>query len=178
MKCISFATLSLISILQLTAQVTTLTPVEWGTWENNEFTRQEAKTLVYVYTEWCTLCKKLEREAFSDSITQTLIHENFTLVALNAETKAELFFKGNQYQYVRQGNLGYHELVAQLLDGRLAYPSLVFLDEQRQVIQVIHGYQGLAHFGTLLNYYGLDYYKNTPWTSFLRQFEARQITDD
>ena len=174
----ALAALLILALGSIFAQSSLPPIVEWNTWETNRNQTEGRKTLVYVYTDWCTLCKKMEREAFTDSTIQTLVAAEFTLVGLNAENKAELNFQGEQYEYVRKGNLGYHELAAYLLDGRLAFPSLVFLSEEGEVIQAIHGYHGKQHLEMLLRYYGEDYYRNTPWTSFQRQYSTGQITDD
>lgn len=179
LKCISLTIITiLISSPFLSAQ-TAAPLIDWQEWQE-EITVGNAstKTLVYVYTDWCTLCKKFEQEALTDSVTNKLMTENFQIVGLNAESRADLRFKDEEYQYKRDGNLGYHELAAHLLDGRLAFPSLVFLDEDTQVIQVIHGYQGIEHLNLLLRYYGRDHYKSLPWGSFQRQYGAGQITDD
>ena len=180
LKCISLLPLILILNYGMLNAQSDAQFIDWQQWEEKlaEEDKGQRKTLVYVYTSWCTLCKKLEQEAFTDSTTQTLLQENFTLVGLDAESKEELQFKDEDYRYVRKGSMGYHELAAHLLEGRLAFPSLVFLDEESRVIQVIHGYQGLEHFNLLLRYYGQDHYKNLPWRSFQRQYGVGQITDD
>ncbi len=176
-KCLALAAVLVFTLSQLGAQSEALELTDWKTWEANSST-QDRKTLVYVYTNWCSLCKKMETEAFTDSTIQTLINDQFLLVGLNAESKDALRFKGETYEYVRNGKLGYHALAAHLLDGRLAFPSLIFLSEEGEIIQSIHAYQGPQQFEMLLRYYGEDYYRNIPWTSFQRQFNARQISDD
>ncbi|MEL6972496.1 MAG: thioredoxin fold domain-containing protein [Bacteroidota bacterium] len=178
-KCFALATLVVMIVGQLSAQSTSLAITDWNAWETKPETEiQGRKTLVYVYTNWCSLCKKMEAEAFTDSVIQALITDQFTIVGLDAENKEPLNFKGETYEYVRKGKLGYHELAAHLLDGRLAFPSVIFLSEEGEVIQTIHAYQGQQHFEMLLRYYGEDYYRSMPWTSFQRQFNAGQITDD
>ena len=130
LKCIPFTAvlLSLQSIL-LSAQTPAVDIIDWEQWESAAITQNEGKTLIYVYADWCTLCKKLEEEALTDTLSQQLINSNFTLVGLNAQSKEDLSYQGEEYSYVRKGSMGYHELAAKLLEGRLAFPSLVFLDE-------------------------------------------------
>lgn len=177
-KCIALVALLIVSLSQALAQDSSLPTIDWNTWETERSEVEERKILVYVYTDWCTLCRKMESEAAADSTIRTLLIDEFTLVSLNAEDKAELNYQGESYEYVRQGNVGYHELAAHLLDGRMAYPSLVFLSESGDLIQAIHGYQGRQHLEMLLRYYGEDYYRSMPWTSFQRQFSSGQLTDD
>lgn len=180
LKCLSLIPLTFaLSTILLHAQNSKIPVLDWKQWSEAPAAEENSnKTLVYVYTNWCTLCKKLEQEAFTDSLTQKLIQDNFILVGLDAESRSDLQFNDKEYSYVRKGNMGYHELAADLLDGRLAFPSLVFLDQQGRVLQVIHGYQGLEHFNLLLRYYGQDHYKRLPWGSFQRQFMNGQVTDD
>jgi thioredoxin-related protein len=156
------------------------TPIlDWKEWQAASSSGEmSGKTLVYIYTDWCNLCKKIETEAFANPGISSLIDNNFTLVGFNAENREEMSFQDKKYKFVRDGKVAYHELAAHLLNGRLSFPSIVVFDENMEPVQIIHGYQSVAQLNMVLQYYGKDYYKNTPWTSFQRSYEAKQIADD
>ena len=98
-KCFALATLVVMIVGQLSAQSTSLAITDWNAWETKPETEiQGRKTLVYVYTNWCSLCKKMEAEAFTDSVIQALITDQFTIVGLDAENKEPLNFKGETYE--------------------------------------------------------------------------------
>lgn len=170
--------LFMLMLASLSAQDTDEAPaINWQNWQSQTAPEGGQKTIIYLYTDWCNLCKKLEREAFQDSSVLAILSENYLTIKLDAVTKTDLDYKGETYSYVRKGKLGYHELAAKLLEGQLSFPSFVFLDEEQNLIQVIHGYQDIDYFLTLLNYYGRDHYLKTPWRTFQRQFSLEQLAE-
>lgn len=53
----------------------------------------------------------------------------------------------------------HHELAAELMRGRLSYPTIVFLDEELNVIQPIPGYQNPVDFQMILMYFADNYFR-------------------
>lgn len=45
--------------------------------------------------------------------------------------------KDKEYKHVKNGAKGYHELAIHFLQGQMSYPSMVFLDEDLNLIQSI-----------------------------------------
>ena len=56
-------------------------------------------------------------------------------VRFDAEQKDEIEFNGKMYKFVKSGRNGYHELAAELLRGRLTFPTVVFMEEDAEDIQ-------------------------------------------
>ena len=156
----------------------TLPTISWQTWENQIPAKSPQKTLVYIYTDWCTLCKKMDTETFQDTTIARLVNTYFNPVKLDAETKLELRFQGESYNYVRLEKVGYHELAAKLLDGRLGFPSIVFLDENQRVIQSLPSFQNATQLFALLSYFGMNYYRHVPWTTFQRRLIYPNTAED
>jgi len=55
----------------------------------------------------------------------------------------------------------------------LSYPTYVFLDEDINLLQVIPGYRQAKEFEYILNFFGGDYYKTTPWAKFEKEFKPK-----
>ena len=72
------------------------------------------------------------------------------MVKLNAEQKTPIQFKGKEYSWIKGGRNGYNQLALDLLDGRLAYPSLVVFDAKLNKLQVIRGYKSAEQLKELL----------------------------
>ena len=66
------------------------------------------------------------------------------------------------------GRRGYHELAAALLQGRLSYPTVIFLDENIKMLSPVPGYQKPDAFIKIARYFGEDIYKNTDWQTYER----------
>lgn len=122
--------------------------LEWISLQNalNDNDLGSKKTLVDVYTEWCSWCKIMDKKTFADPEVQKYLKENFNLVKFDAESQEELAFKGEKFQYKEAGKKGMHLLAAELLEGQMSYPSLVFFDEKMEKIRLVRGYKNPAEF--------------------------------
>lgn len=97
--------------------------------------------LVDVYTDWCGWCKVMDRKTFTDPAVKSYIEEHFYPIKFNAEQKEPINFNGREYKFVPGGRRGHNQLAAQLLNGRLGYPSFAFLSSDYQSLMVKAGYQ-------------------------------------
>ena len=97
--------------------------------------------LIDIYTEWCGWCKIMDNKTFSDQEVQEYLQENFHLIKFDAERKAPVNFKNKIYNWVEGGKKGHNELALELLEGKMAYPGLVYLDTDLNVIKVSSGYK-------------------------------------
>ncbi|MFT6806837.1 MAG: thioredoxin-related protein [Saprospiraceae bacterium] len=86
------------------------------------------KILVDVYTGWCGWCKKMDQNTFTDPAVVAFLNKNYVLVKLNAEQKEAIQFKGETYESVKIGRRKTNKLAVKFLDGRLDYPTIVYLD--------------------------------------------------
>lgn len=148
--------------------------VEWLTFEEavkrNE--QEPRKFMIDVYTDWCGWCKKMDASTMKNPVIMQNLRENYYAVKMDGEYKKDINFGGRTYKYVAQGRRGYHELPAELMQGRMSYPTLVFLDEEYNVIQPLPGYKTARDLDPILTFFGGDYYKNTPWEKFQAEYKS------
>jgi len=90
-------------------------------------------------------------------------------VKLDGEGQENINFKDKDYKFIPQGRKGYHELAATLMNGKLSYPTTVYLDENLNMLQPIPGYMKVEDLEPILIYLGQDYYKNVSWKDFIAQ---------
>ena len=146
--------------------------VEWMSFEAALEKSKTAprKIFVDVYTEFCSYCRKMDKETFSNQYIAKYLNENFYPVKLDAQQRNDITFKNKVYHYVnRGGQNSYHQLAAEIMNGRLSYPTIVFLDEKADVIQSIPGYRGALEFELFITYFGENQHKAMPWTSYKRR---------
>ncbi|MBN2764005.1 MAG: hypothetical protein JXR41_13000, partial [Bacteroidales bacterium] len=91
-------------------------------------------------------------------------------VKFNAEQKEDVTVNGKTYKFIAAGSRGYHELAAALLNGNLGYPSVVFLDENANMIQPLQGFIRARQFDQIINFIGGDHYKTQKWEEFLTTY--------
>lgn len=142
--------------------------VEWLTFEQalEKSKIEKRKIFIDVYTDWCGWCKVMDKNTFSEEKIANYLNEKYYAVKLNAEQTGDIEFKNHTFKYVPNGRRGYHELAAWLLQGRLSYPTVVFLDEDFNPIQPLPGYREPKEFHPILTYFGEDQYKQMAWKDY------------
>lgn len=113
----------------------------------------------------------MDKTTFQDPYVTQFINKNYIAVKFNAEQKEDVNFKGEIYSYTRGGRRGYHTLAAKITNGQLRYPTIVFLDEEADVIQAIPGFLDAETLEIILAYFAADYHKTTPWASYIRSYK-------
>lgn len=147
--------------------------INWMTFqeaiESNKTTPK--KIFIDVYTDWCGWCKKMDQTTFVNKDIVEYINKNYYAVKLNAEMSDTIVFSG--YTFVNQGSTngrkGTHQLAVALLQGKMSYPSYVFMNEDAQLLTVAPGYRGADDFMPLLKYFGSDAYLNEKYNDFLNK---------
>jgi thioredoxin-related protein len=94
------------------------------------------------------------------------VNENYYAVRFNAEQKDTILFKGQKFGFVPKGRKGYNELAAVLAKGRLSYPTIVYLDEELNLIQPVPGYMDAKAFEVLITYLGEDHHKEQEYEQY------------
>lgn len=153
---------------------TTESRINWLTFEEaiERNKKKPKKILVDVYTDWCGWCKVMDKQTFSDPIIVDYVNQHYYAVKLNAEGNKPITFKGKVYEFVPSGNRGYHQLAAELLQGRLSYPTVVFLDEKMDLLQPIPGFRNPPEMDMILKYFGGNHYKTTQYDVFQQQYKS------
>lgn len=148
--------------------------VKWMSFEEAVAKTKEnpKKLFIDVYTTWCGYCKAMDKNTFSHPAIAKYINENFYPVKLDGEHKEDITLNGHTFKFVESGRRGYHELAASLLNGKLSYPTVVFMDENLRIIQPLPGYRKPAQIDPILKFIGGDHYKNTPWEDFEKNFKS------
>jgi thioredoxin-related protein len=147
------------------------TPVKWYTIEEAQALNKTNPKKIYIdmYTDWCGWCKVMDKKTFTDESIANQLNNNFYAVKFNAEGKDEVKFRDQTFKFVSQGSRGYHELAAALMQGKMSYPTSVFLDEDLNLISPLPGYYPPEKLDPILEFIGEDYYKTTNYEQFLNK---------
>lgn len=159
------------AIANTTTEVDEYAKVKWYTWEEaiQASERNPKKIFVDVYTEWCGWCKKMDRNTFAEKNVAAYLNKNFYPVKFDAEQKADVKYKGSILKFhADAGRRGVHELAHALLDGRMSYPSYVYLDENQGRITISPGYKEAKDFIKELVFISDNHYKTTTFDAYMK----------
>jgi thioredoxin-related protein len=152
--------------------------IEWLSIEDaiDKQEEQPGKILITVYLDKCGWCKHMDMKTYSLECIAKYVNDKFYPVKLHGAHKEPIIFKGQEFNFSRTAAGGVHEFVNYIGKGNLAYPLIVFLDEDLNTLQVIPGFQEDGNFEKILRYYGEDYYKQMSYRRFLNKFYNENIS--
>lgn len=150
-KSILLASLSLLilgsiyafSISNPTKNVVDNTTIKWYTLEEAiELNKTDKKKFaIDIYTSWCHWCKVMDKQTFTDPAVIEYMNEHFYAIKFDGEYKENITFQGKEYKFVNAGRRGINTLAYFFLDGRAAYPTIVYLDEALNKVKVSPGFK-------------------------------------
>lgn len=146
--------------------------IEWMSIEEAEALVKTAdnpkKIFIDVYTDWCGWCKKMDQITFNNPEVSDYMNANFYMVKFNAESKDDVFVKGTTFSFVPSGRRGYHELAVALTQGKLSYPTVVFLDPELNMITPLPGFRTAQPFLQVAKFIGDNVYQHTSWEDYVK----------
>ena len=146
--------------------------INWITFEEAVKLNETAPKKIFIdmYTDWCGWCKKMDQTTFQNPEVIEYMNANYYAVKFNAERSDTIVFGG--YTYINEGGMNgrrsTHQLAQALLQGRMSYPSYVFMNEKNQLITVAPGYMEAKDFLPVLKYIGTDAYLKQSFKDYIK----------
>jgi len=138
--------------------------------------KEPRKFIVDVYTHWCGWCKRMDQTTFNNPKVVKYINEKFWAVKLNAERKDSIILGQqlfvNEYPN-RKRNA--HQLAIALLNGKMSYPTVVYLDENVDLLTQVAGYVDAKTIEPILHWFGENAYLTTPFEEFRKSFKGKTL---
>ncbi len=151
--------------------------IHWRTVEEVAALQEKAprKVLMDVYTTWCGPCKMMMKNTFSDPSVIKYVNEHFYAIKFDAESGTDITFKGSTYtnpSYIegKQGRKGQHQFAQAL--GVSSYPTVIYMDEQMNVIAPIKGYQTPEKIELYLKLFGENLYVDIQSQEDFQKFQT------
>ena len=145
--------------------------INWLSWDEMIAAqkKEKRKVIIDVYTDWCGWCKHMDKTTFKDASVATYVNKKLYAVKLDAESRNNFEFNGHTFKYIEQGRSGINELAYSLLDGKLSYPSIVYLNENFERIIISPGYKDNNAMLKEVTYVGDEVYSTKTWEQYLKE---------
>lgn len=131
------------------------------------------KIFIDVYTDWCGWCKVMDRQTFADPRVIAYLTAHFYPVKFNAEQKTPVTFGDKTFNFMPEYRA--NELAIALLQGKMSYPTTVYMNADGQLLSVVPGYQQADGILPILVFFAEDYYTKISWEDFTKDiWPARQ----
>lgn len=170
-------------LAQTPAPLTPSKLIKWVSMETaQELTKKEPRPLfVDVYTSWCGPCKMLDAKTFADPKLAEYVNKHFYPVKFNAESGDPVTFKGQKFENPEfnaanvGGRNGTHQLTYAIanVEGRIAYPTVVYLDSDLNVLAPVQGLMSPEQMEPILVYFGEGVHKTQDYQTFMGTFKSR-----
>ncbi|MFN0215264.1 MAG: thioredoxin family protein [Saprospiraceae bacterium] len=159
-----------ISFCAVSFRVSEPEPLKWYSWDEAVALNKikPKKIVVDVFTDWCSLCKKMDKGTFLDPAVMAYISANFYPVKLNAEQREAIQFNDETFSFLANdnGQGGVHTLAYALLEGQMRYPTLVYLDENYGRIRISPGFKESPDLLKELRFAAEEIYNKTSWDKY------------
>ena len=144
--------------------------VQWVTFEALDSLMLQApkKVLVDVYANWCTWCKRMDKDIYNNEQAAAYINEHYYAVKLNAETKEPIVFKGETFTYDKRYKM--NGLALKLCNYEPSLPTTVILNTTLTKSVPFGGYLEIYQMESILKYYATNAFETQKWVDWNRSF--------
>ena len=159
-------------------EATTTDGIQWMSFEEAvkraETDKNPKNIFIDFYTSWCGWCKVMDKQTFADPTVAELMNKYFYPVKFDAEGRNPVTFRGQEFTFVAEGRNGYHQLAAEFMQGKMSYPTFMFLNPKFEIITPISGFVKPEEFEPIVNFLGQNKYlepDNGNWEQYRENYQ-------
>ena len=144
-KSITFLVISIFTFFTLTGSLYSSSQVKWYDYNEGIALAKKTKKPVVIdfYADWCKWCKVMDKQTFGDSAVSKIMKKHYINIRIDTMTQGKTIrFKNHRFS---------GQDFARAM-GVTGLPTVVFLDEQENIITRIPGFVQKDVFLPLLGY--------------------------
>ncbi|MCK6601166.1 MAG: thioredoxin fold domain-containing protein [Bacteroidetes bacterium] len=126
--------------------------------------KQKKYILIDFYTDWCSWCKKMDKDTYAHAAVMDILKKNFILIKVNAEDSQ----KRGQY---KEYNVTYPELSQGF--GVTGFPATVFLNPSSDYITLVPGYVPADEMSAILKFIHTASFEKMSFPDFKKSLSSK-----
>ncbi len=140
--------------------------------EASKLSISEERTILFsFYTDWCQSCKVLDNTVYTHPVIAKLINDNFLPVKFNAAEQDSV----KLYDQILKGNgkNNPHQLTYALVKQSFKFPAYVYLNEEKQKLNEMHGFLIPKQLEIILSYFAEKAYTKKSFQDYVKTFKGK-----
>lgn len=113
--------------------------------------------LIDIYTDWCTFCRQMYNETYTNQKVIDMLNEYFYVTRVNAESDEMVTFNGEE--------LSMERLAAEF--GVTSYPTTVIVQPDGEPFAIQPGFIQADQFANILTYVGTGAYEEVSFDQYI-----------
>lgn len=130
------------------------------------------KIFLEFYADWCLECKVMYSTSFYNPVIARYLNNDFYPVHFNALSKDTIEIFGAKY-YNEGKTHPYHMLPVSILQGKMNFPSVIYINEDMTLVTNIQDYMNAVNIEPILEFIKSNAFKTEKWEDFRKKFKSQ-----
>ncbi len=163
---------SLISIFLFLASVINAQEINWLSLEGALNQASAGKKVMIILEDPDNPdCKSFNSRSLSRGKVIQILNSKFAATKINYKKQSILDIKNVLSSFSSSDYSGLDQLSKKLKSGEAKLPLIFIFDENWQIIQKFENYKSPLEFEKIIQFFGNDFYKKVPWTTFDKNYQ-------
>ena len=111
----------------------------------------------------------MKTTSFIDTTVEKYLLDKFYLVDFDPEITDTIFYKDQKFINLKNSQYPFHQLAFTLGRNSISFPSLIVLDDNQDVIDVIPSYIPPHFLNDIIHFYGENINKVKSWEDYIKE---------
>ncbi len=149
--------------------------VKWYSFEEAEKLNKKEPRLLYIdiFANMYISCNIMKETTYTHPVIADYLNKYYYPVRFNAASQDTVNAFGGTFLNHGKGPFSLHALAADLMGGKIQFPTLVHINKKGQLINRMTGYLSPEQLEPILIYFAKNKHTSVEWQKYLQSFESK-----